>query len=84
MSGFAQAGETERVVVAGLETGLFGVPFAELQFSRVIGEGSFGRVFLGKWRETTVAIKILNAPGGYLPDDSWDLQDLSRLKEASG
>ena len=24
------------------------------------GQGSFGRVFLGKWRETTVAIKLLS------------------------
>ena len=23
-------------------------------------QGSFGRVFLGKWRETTVAIKLLS------------------------
>ena len=59
------------------------MPFSELQFSRVIGEGSFGRVYLGKWRETTVAIKILNAQGGSLPDDSWDLQDLTQLKDAS-
>jgi hypothetical protein len=25
-------------------------------------QGSFGRVFLGKWRETTVAIKLLSQP----------------------
>ena len=59
------------------------VPFDELQFSRVIGEGSFGRVFLGKWQETTVAIKILLSSGGPLPDDSWDVQDLSQLRDCS-
>ena len=25
-------------------------------------QGSFGRVYLGKWRETTVAIKLLSQP----------------------
>lgn len=63
--------------------GVFGVPFSELQFSRVIGEGSFGRVYLGKWRETAVAIKILNAPDGPLQDDSWDLTDQAQLRDAS-
>ncbi|CAL8469015.1 g8556 [Coccomyxa elongata] len=38
------------------------VNYSDLRFSRVIGEGSFGRVFLGKWRETTVAIKLLSQP----------------------
>ena len=35
------------------------------------GQGSFGRVFLGKWRETTVAIKLLNEPGMLHPEP-WD------------
>jgi hypothetical protein len=34
-------------------------------------QGSFGRVFLGKWRETTVAIKLLNEPGVLHPEP-WD------------
>ena len=25
-----------------------------------IGEGSFGKVYLAKWRETTVAVKVLS------------------------
>lgn len=29
-------------------------------------QGSFGRVYLGKWQETTVAIKLLSQP--LLPD----------------
>ncbi len=36
---------------------------SDLNFSRCIGEGSFGRVYLGIWRETTVAIKILFGAG---------------------
>ena len=62
---------------------MWNVPLSELQFSRVIGEGSFGKVYLGKWQETTVAIKILTSPGGPLPDDSWDLQDVTQLKDCS-
>lgn len=30
---------------------------------RQIGEGSFGRVFLAKWNETLVAVKILTSIG---------------------
>jgi len=43
-----------------LDTAAWQIAYHELKFSRLIGEGSFGRVFLGKWRETTVAIKLLN------------------------
>ncbi len=43
-----------------LDTAAWQIAYNELKFSRQIGEGSFGRVFLGKWRETTVAIKLLN------------------------
>ena len=45
-----------------LDTTAWQIAYDELTFSRVIGEGSFGRVFLGKWRETTVAIKLLTPP----------------------
>lgn len=39
-------------------------------------QGSFGRVFLGKWRETTVAIKLLSQP--LVPPstgNNWDFGD---------
>ena len=39
-------------------------------------QGSFGRVFLGKWRETTVAIKLLSQP--LVPpsaNGTWDLSE---------
>ena len=45
--------------LARLDTTAWQIAYHELKFSRLIGEGSFGRVFLGKWRETTVAIKLL-------------------------
>ena len=35
------------------------VDFQDMQFFRAIGEGSFGTVYLGRWHETTVAIKVL-------------------------
>lgn len=34
------------------------IDFDELQFGKMIGEGSFGTVFKGRWRENTVAIKV--------------------------
>ncbi|KAK9868869.1 hypothetical protein WJX84_005074 [Apatococcus fuscideae] len=43
--------------------GGFVITRSDLNFSRCIGEGSFGRVYLGMWRETTVAIKILFGAG---------------------
>ena len=38
-------------------------------FRKVIGEGSIGRVHLGRWQETDVAIKVLGhvAPHGSIP-----------------
>ncbi|KAK2077996.1 hypothetical protein QBZ16_003864 [Prototheca wickerhamii] len=35
--------------------------FRDLVLSRVIGEGAFGKVFLGRWQETDVAIKLLTS-----------------------
>jgi serine/threonine protein kinase len=37
------------------------VSFFELQFKRKIGEGSFGKVYLGDWKEQTVAIKTIES-----------------------
>jgi serine/threonine protein kinase len=35
------------------------VQWKDLNIQRQIGEGSFGKVYLAKWRETTVAVKVL-------------------------
>ncbi|GAB4822541.1 hypothetical protein N2152v2_009587 [Parachlorella kessleri] len=35
------------------------INFDDLELTRKIGEGSFGRVYLAKWQETPVAVKIL-------------------------
>lgn len=37
--------------------------FEELNLLEVIGEGSFGRVFLARWHEVDVAVKVLIAGG---------------------
>ncbi|KAL6070963.1 Mitogen-activated protein kinase kinase kinase 7 [Balamuthia mandrillaris] len=37
------------------------IPFSELEFIEKIGKGGFGLVWRGKWRETTVAIKMFNS-----------------------
>jgi predicted Ser/Thr protein kinase len=36
------------------------IPFKQLSFGKEIGSGSFGKVFLGKWRGAVVAIKMNN------------------------
>ncbi len=38
--------------------------YRELTFLKQIGEGSFGRVYMARWRETTVAVKVLLASAG--------------------
>ncbi|KAI8472913.1 MAG: hypothetical protein J3K34DRAFT_502100 [Monoraphidium minutum] len=38
--------------------------YGDLRLGRVLGEGSYGRVRIGWWRETEVAVKILYSPGG--------------------
>ena len=35
------------------------LPFDDLSIIKVIGEGSFGRVYLAVWHETNVAVKVL-------------------------
>lgn len=39
------------------------IDYADLSQTRVIGEGAFGKVYLGKWHETDVAIKALTSLG---------------------
>lgn len=36
----------------------FIVPYTAIRFLREIGSGSFGRVYIGEWQKTTVAIKV--------------------------
>lgn len=35
------------------------INFRSIQLQRMIGEGSYGRVYLGTWQGTSVAVKIL-------------------------
>ncbi|KAL6068888.1 Vascular endothelial growth factor receptor [Balamuthia mandrillaris] len=37
------------------------IPFSELEFDEQIGQGCFGTVWRGTWRETRVAIKMFNS-----------------------
>ena len=48
---------------------LMQVNFEQMQIQRQIGEGSFGKVYLAKWKETTVAVKILSSATGSSEDD---------------
>jgi hypothetical protein len=46
-------------------------------------QGSFGRVYLGKWRETTVAIKLLSQPLMSGIGDPWYGADNAGLPSCS-
>ncbi len=37
------------------------IPYSELRFVREIGAGAYGKVFIGEWQKTTVALKISSA-----------------------
>ncbi|GAB4820775.1 hypothetical protein N2152v2_007821 [Parachlorella kessleri] len=42
------------------------IEFKDLHLLRKIGEGGFGQVYVGKWRETSVAVKLLLGPAAEL------------------
>lgn len=37
----------------------FEIDYAELVMEKKIGEGGFGLIYQARWRETTVAVKVL-------------------------
>lgn len=37
------------------------IPYSELKFVREIGAGAYGKVYIGEWQKTTVALKISSA-----------------------
>ena len=69
----------------GLDVKLWTVAFNDLRMERQIGEGSFGRVYLAKWNETLVAVKILSSIGPADDDSSLTLSNpvLSGLAKES-
>lgn len=46
------------------------VSFNDLQLEKQIGEGSFGRVYMAKWNETLVAVKMLSSVGNSTDEDA--------------
>jgi len=52
---------------------LWPITYQELTFLKQIGEGSFGRVYMARWRETTVAVKVLHRQTGDHQDDDLPL-----------
>ena len=69
----------------GLDVKMWTVAFNDLRMERQIGEGSFGRVYLAKWNETLVAVKILSSIGPSDDDSSLTLSNpvLSGLAKES-
>jgi hypothetical protein len=49
-------------MLATLADKSFLTPISSIKFERELGSGSFGKVFIGKWRQTTVALKVCNVP----------------------
>lgn len=47
----------------GMDLRLWQIDFRDLELQREIGEGSFGKVYLGLWRDTRVAVKVLRNSG---------------------
>lgn len=47
------------------------IDYKDLTLSRMIGQGAFGKVYLGKWQETDVAIKVLSSLAvlGFAPSE---------------
>jgi len=43
----------------------FNVPYKEITFKREIGAGGFGKVYMGEWQSTEVAIKVSNNISSY-------------------
>jgi hypothetical protein len=41
----------------------FAIPWSRLVFKQEIGSGAFGKVYLGTWQSTQVAIKVSNSIG---------------------
>lgn len=54
---------TGRQYSGNVDANLWSVAWKDLEIQKQIGEGSFGKVFLAKWRETTVAVKLLTYTG---------------------
>jgi hypothetical protein len=56
--------------------------FNELKFNEKVGEGSYGRVYSGTWRETVVAIKEIKIPieSDYCSEVMREVDLMSRLR----
>jgi serine/threonine protein kinase len=48
-------------LVQGNDTSDWLLDYSEILLIRAIGEGAFGKVFLGRWHETDVAVKLLGS-----------------------
>lgn len=55
------ASEITAKIIASSVDDRMNIPYSDLKFIREIGAGAFGKVFIGEWQKTTVAMKISSA-----------------------
>lgn len=56
------------------------IPYEELEVKRKIGDGSIGQVYLGRWQQTDVAIKVLTEMQNLASKDEVTPQDPATLQ----
>ena len=49
------------------------IPFKDLAVKRKIGDGSIGQVYLGKWQETDVAVKVSGLACHAVVNPAWHI-----------
>jgi c-src tyrosine kinase len=57
-SSTTSGGSSNNTTSSGNQDDRMNIPYSELKFLKEVGVGGFGKVFLGEWQKTQVALKI--------------------------
>lgn len=57
------------------------LPFEGLELGPLVGRGSFGRVYRGRWQDKIVAVKVRRLPQSCLKSSAWDLETCTCLRD---
>lgn len=60
------------------------IPYQQLQMHRKIGDGSIGQVYLAKWQETDVAVKVITQMQNLSPMQGTHPQDPETMHDEQG